>query len=611
MANYMNRIVSHIQRHEILYLFIFVYLIYNMNLRTIGSGDTIPSTLLPFSILYNHNLYLDQFSSYFLQDVNPMYFMTELDDHYLSSYPIVTPVLATPIYSIIYTLLQLIQYPINIGNPGFALIVTIMEKLCASLIASLSVVFIFLSLKELLNKKIAFICTVIFAFATNTWTVSSQGLWQHGMAELLLSMMIYFVIINENRITNRNVAYLGVLSGLFMFNRPVDSVLLIPFFIYILLLGRKSFVYYLLIMFLSAMPFLFYNLYYFNSFFGGYNSLISAFVFDIEFITRFAGLLINPNRGLFVYTPILILSIFGYFKIKKMENPNLRLFLLTCAISVLSLVIVYSFFRVWWAGWSYGPRFFTDILPIMIIFLGFYLKDRFNFSSLNKKNIFTLSVILLLISWSISVQIIGVFCYPNGNWNGEPKNVDFHPERLWYLNDTQIMRNFNAGMAPTRNPINDIKTIRTYLKLDDNILINSQESSPVSLGGGWHGLEDWSDTPTRWMSNDATLTIYSDDSCTAELSFQVLSFYRPRTLEIYINDYPNIWAGVPNEGFVIVNAPINLNEGTNTVRFHVPEGYERPSDIPELKNPDDRCLSLAFQNIDITRDILATPNDMS
>ncbi len=130
---------------------------------------------------------------------------------------------------------------------------------------------------------------------------------------------------------------------------------------------------------------------------------------------------------------------------------------------------------------------------------------------------------------------------------------------------------------------------------------NVSSSSFISLSGGWHALENWGSTPTRWMENDATLMIYSDEDRTVNLSFKAHSFYRLRTLEIYVNNLPHIWAEVPSEGFMMVNVPsISLNEGANIVRFHVPEGCESPIDISELNNVDPRCLSVAVQNITIT-----------
>ena len=119
-----------------------------------------------------------------------------------------------------------------------------------------------------------------------------------------------------------------------------------------------------------------------------------------------------------------------------------------------------------------------------------------------------------------------------------------------------------------------------------------------AFGPNWYGLEDWCGTPTRWMKNDAILIIYSDEVRNASLSFNALSFHRPRTLEIYVNGQPHIEAEVPIEGFVAVGLPIDLKKGVNTVKLHVPEGCDRPYDIVECN--DKRCLSLAIQNINIT-----------
>ena len=441
-------------------------------MRPIGSGDTLPATLLPFSILFNHNLYLDQFSNYLFETYSP-YFIVEVEGHYISSYPIVTPVLITPIYIVLYILLSFFHYPIDLSVPGFAIIVYAMGKLIASLIASLSVVFIFLSIKELSDRKIALICALIYAFATNTWTISSQSLWQHGMGELLLSMMIYIVIKNEILSRNRNLAYLGILSGLFVFNRPVDGVLLLPVFIYILGFGRVS-AYYFGSTLVSSLPFLIYNLYYFGSVFGGYAAQISIFCFSSESVVGFVGLLISPSRGLFIYTPVLILSVLGYLKVNNLKNSRLRLFFETSGVSVLCLVIVYSFFQCWWAGWSYGPRFLTDTLPILTVFLGFCLKDSTNPILSNKREILRFIIISALVLCSISVQIIGAFYYPNSSWDGEP-NIE---ERLWYWNETQISRSLDAGMVPIHNPINYITNILQHILLSDEV----SGENPLEMG---------------------------------------------------------------------------------------------------------------------------------
>ena len=578
--------IRFIKRHEILCLFCLVYLVYNINGRTIASGDTIPASLLPFGILENHNLYLDQFFYYFETNFERAYWVKEIDGHYLSIYPIVTPVLVAPLYILPFLLMKLTHIPVDLFHPGFALIVPIMEKLSASMIASFSTIFVFLSVRELINKRIAIIVALIFAFATNTWTISSQGLWQHGLVELLLAMSIYLVLINEKHASVKIIISLGIISGLFVFNRPVDSILLIPIIYYIFGLRDRRIAYYLCAMFISGVPFLLYNFHYFGNLFGGMSSVLGLFDGRSGFIMPFMGLLISPSRGLFVYTPIMLFSILGYFRILQITNSKIRNFLFVMGISILALVAVYASFGMWWAGWSYGPRFLTGMLPALAMFLGLYIK----YISLNikrRKNLLTICIFSILLIWSIFAQLVGAFYYPNGGWDGDP-NVDLHPEKLWDLEDTQIMRSFSAGIAPPRNYIKDLQTVVTPL----------QDIVVEGLGKGWYGIEIWDGTPTRWMENDALVSFRSPKN--TNLSLRLTSFYRPRTLEIYAGSEQVAKENIPSTGFGDTTTPIHLVKGMNIMRFHVPEGCEKPCDIPELKNEDTRCLSLAFQKITTT-----------
>ena len=459
MISVLRSIAQFIKNHELLFLFIIISIIYNLNLRPISCGDTVPASMLPFSILENRSLFLDQFYLYFKSAYFPIYFVMETKGHYLSSYPIVTPTLITPIYVIPYLLLKIIQYPMDLFNPGFLAIVYMLEKLSASLIAAISGIFVYLSLKMLLNRKTALVGVIIYAFATNTWATSSQALWQHGLVELLLSMMVYLILINEKTKSSNNYIYLGVLTGLFIFNRPVDSPLLLPILYYIVISSKRNILSYLIAMFLSAAPFMFYNFYYFGNLFGGYGNLLSQFSLSSANMINFMGLLISPSRGLFVYSPILILSILGYAKIGRVLNARIRTLFCIFAFSILIQIVVYSCFRVWWAGWSYGPRFLTGMLPLLTILLGLYLTDHVSFRYLNTRKMVTLIFIFLLISFSVFTQLVGVFCYPNGNWDSDPYNVDLHPERVWDIKDTQIMRSLFAGIMGPEKPLRYIRYI--------------------------------------------------------------------------------------------------------------------------------------------------------
>lgn len=73
-----------------------------------------------------------------------------------------------------------------------------------------------------------------------------------------------------------------------------------------------------------------------------------------------------------------------------------------------------------------------------------------------------------------------------------------------------------------------------------------------------------------------------------------MSYHSPRELKIYNNDYFIYSTSVP-ERFITVKINVSLENGTNLIRFYIPEGCSKPSDIKDTD--DNRYLSLAFQNI--------------
>ena len=139
---------------------------------------------------------------------------------------------------------------------------------------------------------------------------------------------------------------------------------------------------------------------------------------------------------------------------------------------------------------------------------------------------------------------------------------------------------------------------------EDRLIVYRVQNETVlpfmALKDGWNSLEKLNGVPTRWMSNNATITIYSDAPKTTALKFQTCSFYRPRTLEVY-NGKALQSRQIINTNFATISTPINLENGANIIILHVPEGSERPSDLPELKNNDSRELSIAIQDFQLTQ----------
>jgi hypothetical protein len=178
------------------------------------------------------------------------------------------------------------------------------------------------------------------------------------------------------------------------------------------------------------------------------------------------------------------------------------------------------------------------------------------------------------------------------------KYIIIHKE---YLSDKEFSFASNLihdalGIEPIAYDSDDLWVYHIRTSQNSSQSISQNSSKFMSLGSGFYDIETWSGTPSRWMQADATLLVNSPENRTANLSLNVQSFYRNRTLEISSDGVPATQVAVPTS-FINASMPIHLTKGANTVQFHVPEGCERPSD--KLSNDDSRCLSVAVQNLSV------------
>jgi len=402
-----DRLRTLAMRFDFLILFILAFLVYNTVSRMTMSGDTNPAAFLPLALILHQTVYFDAFIGAGLGP-NVAYAFPLVNGHYVSLFPIVTPVLITPVYVLSYILSAVF------GVPFDTMSIMILAKTCASIIAALSCVFVYLAGKELFSQKIALATALVYAFATSTWSVSSQALWQHGTVELLLILMIYLVIRNERERSRNTIIFLGLLTGLFLFNRPPDAVLLLPIIGYVVWYERQTLPVYALSAAATGLPFLVYNLSIFGNVFGGYRQNLALFSFGFDSIGNFFGLLLSPNVGLLVFSPVLILSIFGYLNLNFISGERVRQVLRVFGPAIVLQILVYSFFGLWGSSvaFSYGQRFLTGFIPVLAIFMGIAANEFFIVKSKTLRTRIIQVVIVMLLLTSVIIQVIGVFLFP-------------------------------------------------------------------------------------------------------------------------------------------------------------------------------------------------------
>jgi hypothetical protein len=333
-------------------------LVYNANLRTIGTGDTLPARYLPFGIWRYGSVLLDPIVDLAREGYDHPYWIVEgRAGHSLSLYPVVLPLLVAPLYAPAVGYLHWRGWT----DQRLMRVAVVMEKLTASLLAAAASALIYLLLRRRAPPADALLLALAFAFGTDTWMIGSQALWQHGLAELLL---VGTLLLLTGPCTARRALAAGVLCGLIAANRPPDALLAAALGLYGLRwTGRRRAPW---LATGAAVPLclvLAYNLAAAGNLTGGYGIPGRGAFFRNGLWAGFTGLLVSPTRGLLVFSPFLLLLPAAFRR--GVRDRGTRVLTLAAAVAVLAQVLLYAK-ADWRAGSSWGPRWLTDLLPLLI-----------------------------------------------------------------------------------------------------------------------------------------------------------------------------------------------------------------------------------------------------
>lgn len=144
----------------------------------------------------------------------------------------------------------------------------------------------------------------------------------------------------------------------------------------------------------------FYNWFRFDSpFTFGYGSE----QFNSSIFEGLYGILFSPGRSVFVYSPILILSIWGGYLFYQKE-PML---IVSCLVPILGYIVAISMWHSWHGGWSWGSRLLTPIIPL----LGFLAAPVIEKAWQHKLWLISVGILIVL---GVSIQLIALARDPLG-----------------------------------------------------------------------------------------------------------------------------------------------------------------------------------------------------
>ncbi len=325
----------------------------------ITSWDSDFAHCVIMSILKQGDTNLDEYESILKREPNMKYSYQYINGHYYWLYPIGTPLIAVPV-CVIYKYIAPVLFPKIWKIPHF------LQLFIASFIVALAALFIYLTAYfSTGNAVISFLLVTIFAFCTSAWSIASRALWQHGPSMLMLSLALFLIISAKKN--PRLIKYAGLPLAFSYLIRPTNAISIVLLTLFVFLEYRRYFIPYLLWSLLIFVPFVLYTLNINNSFLSMYYVPSHNFGVCRNFGVGLAGHLFSPSRGILIFSPILLFSLYGMFlKLSARKVERLDLFL----VSIIFIHwIVISYYPDWTGGFSVGNRYFSDMMPYFVFFL--------------------------------------------------------------------------------------------------------------------------------------------------------------------------------------------------------------------------------------------------
>lgn len=432
--------------------------------RNITSFDSVWSMHTSMSLLREGNTNLDEYRDV-IDRLSIRHATQTIDGHLYNVYPVGSSLVAAPLVALFDFAAQR-TWGFSLDRYFQLMVPEPFEMLIASIIMVLAVVVMYGIARLFLPRFRSLVLVFIFAFCTSAWSVASRALWQHGPSMLMLSLALYLLLLARQR--PRLAQFASLPLALAYIIRPTNSLSVAVLTLYVLIVYRRYFLPYLGWALCVAVPFGLLNLSVYHSLLPTYYSWFQEFSTS-TFFEALAGNLISPSRGLLIYSPVLIFSIVGLvLKFRRQTWTKLD----TALLAIIGLHwITISIWPIWWAGWSVGPRIFSDMLPYLMYFMIPV------FEALSKwtrhTQVLTVTGLTVTIAFSFFIHDRGANAAEVLRWNTQPLDVDQFPGRVWDWHDVQFLRGLTWG-APVEVSVAGVPIEQlarsTYTIFDSNNL---------------------------------------------------------------------------------------------------------------------------------------------
>jgi len=264
---------------------------------------------------------------------------------------------------------------------------------------------IILSVRVLKKLNFKRIITSVFAVLFSTYAFVAAVItpsWSHTVDIFVITLFIYMFLEYEDSKPFKS-AWLGILQVICLLVRYLNILLMAPIITYYFCKKEYAKIKYFFAGFIGTawiIPLIFYI--YNGGFFTAFYSKeitrlqLNSIVFWPKYFFKY---LVHPLHGLFIWSPVLVLSVTGLLIFPKEKKKIGYLFFTIW----LLYVFVYGYNPHYHCGWSFSNRYLSGLFLIYIIGLAAFL-ERYK----NKRSVFlviccTFYSIFLFFNWCLCV----------------------------------------------------------------------------------------------------------------------------------------------------------------------------------------------------------------
>ncbi len=305
------------------------------------------------------------------------------------------------------------------------------HKVFASIIGALTIVIFYKAMLLRFDRGTAITLAFILAFATSIWSTATRGLWTHGPLVMFVCIAFYFTLSSHRAVT---AGLAGAASATAFAMRPTGVVAMLAIASVFAWRGPRALVWYAVGSGIVLSMWAILQITAYGQLLPIYYNPQIMLSISSRVTEAMIGNLASPSRGLFVFSPVLLFAVPGTFR--SISSGADRPMGIAIAFAVVTQWLVISFNPFWEGGYSFGPRLMTDVLPFLVLAIGYWLGsplERTRWVSVSLRR----AAFPLLFGLSVVIHAQGAFLNESRKWQDTPPIAD-DPARLWSWHDPQV-----------------------------------------------------------------------------------------------------------------------------------------------------------------------------